>query len=410
MITVNTAPEVKLHRSVFKALKLFDADRFRWLDEAAALGPVAALRMGPVRVWVITDAEIARTMLVTDSASWTRPPATRAPIRVGVGENLFTQSDKAWALLQPSVAPAFRKKALDARLAGMGTIIDEEVASLAYGETIDFELAMGRVALRLAAWVLLGEQLEPARAEELAREQRKVVSWVGMRLGQFTGFLPFAPGAAGRDMKRHRAVLDAYADEVITRAKKTARADDDVLGALLHARPGGKPLAPDELRGHVLGLFLAGNETTAAALSWTIVHAARNPDAWAKVRADPETHAPPFLDESLRLTPAVWGIPRTPTQSGVTVTANGVTSRVRRGQVTTVYLRGINHDPKLWPDPLRFDPSRLHADDKEQQRSLIPFGLGPRGCIGQHLAMAEMRAILPVLARTRRHHDRRGSE
>jgi cytochrome P450 len=398
MITVNTAPEVKVHRSVFTALKLFDADRFRWLDEAAALGPVAALKMGPVRVWVITDAEIARTMLVTDSASWTRPPASRAPIRVGVGENLFTQSDKAWARLQPSVAPAFRKKALDARLAGMGAIIGEEVASLPYDQTIDFDLAMGRVALRLAAWVLLGEQLDPARAEELAAEQRKVVSWVGVRLGQFTGFLPFAPGAAGREMKRHRAALDAYADEVIARARAADRANDDVLGALLQARPGGKPLAADELRGHVLGLFLAGNETTAAALSWAIVHAARNPDAWAKVRADPASHTLPFLDESLRLTPAVWGIPRTPTKAGVTVTANGVTSRVRRGQVTTVYLRGINHDPKLWPDPLRFDPSRRHADDKEQQRSLIPFGLGPRGCIGQHLAMAEMRAILPVLA------------
>ena len=114
--------------------------------------------------------------------------------------------------------------------------------------------------------------------------------------------------------------------------------------------------------------------------------------------ADPETKAPAFLDESLRLTPAVWGIPRTPTKAGVTVTANGVTSRVRRGQVTTVYLRGINHDPKLWSDPLRFDPSRLHADDKEQQRSLIPLASVHRGCIGQHHEMAEMRAILPVLA------------
>jgi cytochrome P450 len=399
MITVNTAPEVKLHRSIFKALELFDADRFRWLDEAAALGPVAALRMGPVRVWVITDAEIARTMLVTESASWTRPPATRTAIRMGVGENLFTQSDRAWALLGPSVAPAFRKKALDARLAGIDAIIDDEVASLPYDKTIDLELAMGRIALRLAAWVLLGERLDDAQADEIAQRQRQVVSWVGMRLGQFTSFLPVAPGAAGREMKRHRAVLNSYADEVIARAKAMDRRDDDVLGALLQARPAGKPLAPEELRGHVLGLFLAGNETTAAALSWALVHAARNPDAWAKVRDDPDAETMPFLDESLRLTPAVWGIPRTPTKAGVTVTANGATSRVRRGQVTTVYVRGINHDAKLWPDPLRFDPSRQHADDKDQQRSLIPFGLGPRGCIGQHLAMAEMRAVLPVLAR-----------
>jgi cytochrome P450 len=395
---MNTAPEVKLHRSVFKALKLFDADRFRWLDEAAALGPVATLRMGPIKVWVITDAEVARTMLVTESASWTRPPATRVAIRVGVGENLFTQSDKAWARLQPSVAPAFRKKALDARLAGIDELIEGDVAALAYDSPIDLELAMGRIALRLAAWVLLGEQLDRARADEIAHHQRQVVSWVGMRLGQFGGFLPIAPGAAGREMKRHRAVLNAYADEVITRAKSTPR-DDDVLGALLRARPAGRALAADELRTHVLGLFLAGNETTAAALSWALVHAARNPKAWSKVRDEPDMHTTPFLDESLRLTPAVWGIPRTPTRAGVTVTAAGVTSRVRRGEVATVYLRGINLDAKVWPDPARFDASRHLVDNKEQQRSLLPFGLGPRGCIGQHLAMAEMRAVLPALAR-----------
>src|SRR6476659_3798765 len=109
-------PELKLHRSVIKGLKLFDADRLRWLDEATALGPVVALRMGPVKTWVITDAEVARTILVTDGASWMRPPALVAPIRVGVGENLFTQSDKKWGRLQPLVAPAFRKKALEARL------------------------------------------------------------------------------------------------------------------------------------------------------------------------------------------------------------------------------------------------------------------------------------------------------
>ncbi len=101
----------------------------------------------------------------------------------------------------------------------------------------------------------------------------------------------------------------------------------------------------------------------------------------------------------MRINPAVWGIPRAPKKAGVTLTANGITTRVRRGQLATVYLRGINRDASIWPDPLRFDPSRHDADLKEQQRALLPFGLGPRGCIGQHLALAEMNAVLPALAR-----------
>ena len=395
---MNRPPEVRLHRSLTKGLKLFDADRLRWLDEAAALGPVVPLRMGPVKTWVVTDAGAARTMLVTDDASWMRPPATVAPIRVGVGENLFTQSNKKWALLQPHVAPAFRKKALEARLAEMRTLIDEEVCAIPLDQTTDLDLAMGRIALILAAWVLLGERLDRGRAEEIASHQREVVRWVGDRLGQLSGFIPVAMSARAQVMKQHRAALNAYADEVIARAKGRAPSSDDVLGALMTARPAGRMLAPNELRGHVLGLFLAGNETTGAALSWALVHGSENPTAWAQLR-ESEGATSAFLDESLRLTPAVWGVPRAPSQAGVTITASGVSTRVRRGQLATVYLRGINRDPKIWSDPMRFDPSRHDAALKEQQRALLPFGLGPRGCIGQHLAMAEMAAVLPALAR-----------
>lgn len=399
MSAVAVAPVVNMHSSITKALRLFDADRFRWLDEAAAIGPVVALRMGPVKTWVVTDPNVARTMLVTDAASWMRPPATLVPIRAGVGENLFTQPDKAWAGLQPFVAPAFRKKALEVRLADIGAIIDDEVRTIPLGTTIDLELAMSRIALSLAAWVLLGERLDPARAEEIAHNQLEVVNWVGKRLGELTGFIPLAIGARARAMKEHRAALYAYADEVIARAKATERDGDDVLGALLHARPKGRALTPDELRGHVLGLFLAGNETTGAALSWALVQGARAPDEWSKLRDEPDRCTAPYLDESLRLSPAVWGIPRTPNKPGVTISAAGITTRVRRGQLATVYLRGMNRDAGTWTDPMRFDPSRHCTDSKELQRSLLPFGLGPRGCIGQHLALAEMSAVLPALAR-----------
>ncbi len=110
----------------------------------------------------------------------------------------------------------------------------------------------------------------------------------------------------------------------------------------------------------------------------------------------------------------MWGIPRTPTKAGVTLTAGDVTTRVRRGQLVNVYVRGINRDAGVWDEPLRFDPARHEPNGrepgarnpdapdapgaKESRRALLPFGLGPRGCIGQHLALAEMLAVLPALA------------
>jgi cytochrome P450 len=169
------------------------------------------------------------------------------------------------------------------------------------------------------------------------------------------------------------------------------------LGALLAARPSGRPLAQRELRSHVLGLLLAGNETTAAALSWAWVHGARNPRAWTRLRDEPAS-VRAYLDETLRLTPPVWGIPRF-ARRATQLRSGAVDARVGRGQGATIYLRGLNRDPRVWHNPTQFDPARHTAIDTEQHRALLPFGLGPRGCIGQHLAMAEMVAVLPAVAR-----------
>jgi len=395
---MRTAPTVRIDRSIRRSLQAFDRDRLRWLDEASALGPLTGLGFGPSTVWVLSDPDAARTMLVTDAESWTRPPATRIPIRLGVGENLFTQSDKAWALLQPQVAPAFRKRALDARLADLADLIEAEVAALPTRQTIDLGAATSRLALIVAAWVLAGERLDRDRADELVDHQRQIVTWVGHRLSTVRAAVPVAFGKAARAMRSHRRVLEDYGDELITRARQRQASEHDVLDALIAARPGGRSLRPAALRAHLLGLFFAGNETTAAALSWALVHGARNPNEWTRLAVEPE-RAPLFVNETLRLTPAVWGLTRSPTRRGVTLRAGDHTVSVRRTEVVTVYLRAANRRASTWPDPLRFAPDRHLATDPQPSRALLAYGLGPRGCIGQHLATAEMTTALPILAR-----------
>jgi cytochrome P450 len=390
--------ELTIDRSIPRALRAFDSDRLRWLDEAAALGPLTALRFGRVRTWVLSDPDLVRQMLIGDAASWERPPAAVIPIRLGVGENLFTMPDDAWETLQPQVAPAFRKRALDERLSNMTPIIESSIAALGHDRTFDAELMMGALALRLAAWVMFGEQLEHDRAVVLAGHQRAVVTWVGKRLGQLRGLLPFTVGAAAREMRGHRRVLEEYSDEVLhrvdTRAYDISRGDETDVGALLvRAKDRSNPLSAGSRRSHVLGLLLAGNETTAAALSWALYNGARHPTEWASLGEAPSA-VRPFLDETLRLTPAVWGFARRPTTRNAAVGGQPI----GRSEVVTIYLRGMNRDPQRWPDPTAFLPER-HLDGSALDATMLSFGLGPRGCIGQHFAMAEMLAVLPMLAR-----------
>jgi enediyne biosynthesis protein E7 len=385
---VNT---ITIDRQMFRAVRSFNRDRFRYLDAAAEAGPLTRLRFGPVNAWVVTDADLAREMLIAHGADWERPQVAVVPIRLGIGENLFTQSDDDWALVAPSVAPAFRRRALEERLESMKPIIESGVAKIGHGRFIDVELHMGVIALQLAAWVLFGEELAFERAVEIATAQRNVVNWVGARLSKIRASLPIATGSSARKMRVNRAVLDNYADEILANARLRPEPRDDTVGLLLGVQPGGKALDAKAMREQVLGLLMAGNETTAAALTWACVNGAENPAEWARLRTDP-ARSRAFIDETLRLTPAVWGFARQPKRKGVMLGEQ----RIGRREVVTIYLRGINRSPQSWNNPLVFSPER--HEEQHGNASLIPFGLGPRGCIGQHLAMAEMIATLPVLA------------
>ncbi len=394
---MSTYPILQIDRSLTRSLRLFDQDRFRWLDEAASLGPLTILKVGPAKVWVTTDPEFVRAILVTEASSWRRPPSAVVPIRLGVGENLFTQSDKNWAAIQPMLSPTFRRKALASRLNELPTVIEGATCDVVLGVSTDLESLTNRIALIVAAWVLFGEELSNDRADDLSNHQHEVTKWVGVRLGQTRSILPLALGKSGARMKAHRAALDAYAAEVIERGRDRTNFPDGLLAGLLAARPHGKPLDAKALRGHVLGMLLAGNETTAAALAWALVHGAQNPIDWANLRRDP-AFAEPFCAETLRLTPAVWGFARSPNRT-TSISIGEGSARIRSTEVVTFYLRGMNRSPQKWTDPTKFLPSRHNNLTSEQQRSLLPFGLGPRSCIGQHLALAELHATLPVLAR-----------
>ena len=231
---------------------------------------------------------------------------------------------------------------------------------------------MGRISLRLAAWVLLGERIDAERAEAVvtepaggrgvgrrpSRARHRVHSGRGRHAGP--GDAPQSGGAQRVRRRGHRP-----GSERARRRRRTGRAAE-------RARPSGQALRPEALRGHVLGLLLAGNETTTAALLWMLVHGARQPDEWTKVATASGATRGAFVTESLRLTPAVWGIPRTPIKPGVTLTSGGATTRVRRGQLATVYLRAINRDPNAVARPVAVRSGASRGRDQGAEARVDP--------------------------------------
>jgi cytochrome P450 len=394
-----SVPTLRIDRSLTRSIRLYREDPLRWVGEAAGMGPIVAFRFGPVTpTYVLNDPDVARSMFIADAKVWKRPTATIVPIRLAIGENLFTQSERDWSLLQPLLAPDFRKRALGTRLAQAVALVEDEVATLPYDVDIDFDQTMGRIALIVATWVLFGEHLERGRADELVSHQRVVINWLAERIESWQAPVPVALGRETQRMRAHRAVTLAYADEIVA-ARRRSGPRGDLLDALLAARPRGRAMSPAELSTHVAGLFGAGNETTAAALCWTVVHGAAHPDEWSQLRDDPTT-VPNFAAETLRMSPPAWGIPRSPAGArSAELTAGPFRVRVWPLQMVAVNVFGMGRDERVWPNASTFDPGRHRRLSKLQERALLPFGLGVRGCIGQHMALSELDAVLRALSR-----------
>lgn len=106
--STDSAPVVAVHRSTRQGLQLLNQDRFRWFDEAAEHGGLTALAVGHLTIWVVTDADIAREILLTDAESWIRPTNFRVSTRLAIGDNLFPLPDHEWRKIAPILSPYFR--------------------------------------------------------------------------------------------------------------------------------------------------------------------------------------------------------------------------------------------------------------------------------------------------------------
>lgn len=392
----NTAPVVVVHKSTRQGLQLLNRDRFHWFDEAAAQGGLTALGVGHLTIWVVTDTDIAREILLTDAQSWVRPTNFRVSTRLAIGDNLFTLSDHDWRTIAPILSPYFRSSAFTARLDRASEIAAADIGQWPLREPFDLDEATSRLALRSAIWLLFGEELPIERANELVRHQRALMTWLGDRISRPSGVMPFSFGAPGRAMRAHRDAFDEFIREMIR--THTGTEHDDPLSALLRAEVNGRLLTEREICDHVAGLIGAGNEVTAATLSWALVYGQWDPPGFAALAEATNDRLRNWAMECIRLSSSAWSVTRAATRP-VQFTTAGLQVHVRRGSPVVVYLRGMNRDPSVWPDASACHPDRFTNLSHGQRKSFMPFGLGERGCVGQQLALIELTSTLPLIAK-----------
>ncbi|TNC12103.1 cytochrome P450 [Methylobacterium terricola] len=395
-------------------LKLLGAFRRNTLEafpRACLHEPAVTIPLpGGGRIVLLATPAGARHVLLSATEDFVRLPAGRRAIGPIAGNGLVLADGEAWRHQRKVLAPAFTPRTLPLMLRFVARSAEESCRRLeaGYGAPADLRSEMQRVALDIATTSMFS--LETGA---LGREIRTLVSGYLDRLGRPTVadfLLPPGwptPSTPRRALFRRRWLTVVQAVLAARRGQGAAGAARDLFDLLVDAHgdaPGG--LLADE----VGTLIVAGHETTASTLFWACTLLARAPamqDALAAEAAGldlseagaaaalPQLRlAKAVAQETLRLYPPVYVIPRRAARASM---VEG--TEIPAGSIVMIPTWVLHRNPRWWDRPETFDPGRFLDGPEPDRFVYLPFGAGPRICIGAQLALAE--AIL-VLARLMR--------
>jgi cytochrome P450 len=285
--------------------------------------------------------------------------------------------------------PAFHGEALRRYPELMREIAEDEVRKWPVGEPVALRPRMQAITLEVILRLVIGVS-DP---ESLARLR----TLLGQLVDQPTTLL-FLATALNRDISwfppwaRFVSIRKA-ADELIYREIARRRADpsgDDILALLVQAS--GDSLTDEELRDELMTLLIAGHETTATALAWAFERLTRHPAALARLREGDPAYLDAVIKEALRVRPVVMEVGRDLTED----TRIGDWD-LPAGTRVMSSIALVQKAEEYWPDPGAFRPERFLNGDGPSPYTWIPFGGGPRRCIGASFATTEMAAIIPVV-------------
>jgi cytochrome P450 len=208
--------------------------------------------------------------------------------------------------------------------------------------------------------------------------------------------------------------MDKVVMGIIHGRRKNPERHDDLLSMLLSAcaEDTGKGMSDAQLRDEVMTIFVAGHETTANAMCWLLYLVARHPEVEERLFAEIDAqwnegqidsgalarfpYVRQVIDESLRLYPSIWSIGR---QCTAEDELGGFTIPLKTNVVVPIFY--YHWSDRFWKDPERFNPDRFAAGSKAvtEQMIYLPFGAGPRSCIGNHFALQELIIMTVVFCR-----------
>lgn len=411
------APDVPMPLiSRLRALRKLDIGSGIFRD---AGGPVTLVHLGPAR-WaptfaIVTSTQGAHDVLAGSDGAFDKEMTVHVQARTWGGDNLFNLTYEPWVDRRRALQPLFTKQHVAIYADRMAEVAESMAAEWVEAGMIDLDHETRRLTLRVLGQSLFGVDLSD-RAEALGPPITRVLQFVTRR-----GLQPVRAPVWMPTPSRHRfRVSMATVTEALDEAMAAARSDSGGSAELIRrffelTDPAtGTPFTDEAIRQELFAFLFAGHDTTATTLTYSLWQLGRHPEIQDRVASEAaavgdrplqaaDVAALPYtvrvIHEALRMCPpgAVAG-----RMAMRDVEVDGY--RIPAGTNTVVGIYALHHDPSLWDEPERFDPDRFDRERAalRSRWQYLPFGGGPRTCIGDHFAMLEATLALAGVVRTLR--------
>jgi cytochrome P450 len=393
-------------------------DGFQELLDAG--GPITRMVLGPKWLFpttvLIASPQGARDVLGRTDEIADRGGATTAiQMRRLMGGSLLVLPHHQWLPRRRTLQPMFTKQHVPRYAGHMAAAAQTVVDGWCDGATVDLDTECRALTLRALGRSVLGMDLD-ARADTVGPALRTALSWVVDRATRPVNLPQWLPTPGQQRARRANATLHQLAAEILAAVRDDPARDAPLVRALITAADPqtGQPLSDDDICHELVLFILAGHDTTSTTLTYSLWALGHHPaiqdrvfDEVSALGDRPLTpddvprlgHTVRVLHEALRLCPPGAGTPRLLNKD---LAVDGY--RLEAGTTAVVSFYAMHRDPKLWNDPLTFDPDRfLPERSKGRNRwQYLPFGGGPRSCIGDHFAMLEATLALATIIRAAR--------
>jgi cytochrome P450 len=397
-----------------RSFRSIRADPLGFLSDVChRFGDLVAFPVPGAPALLVNDPADVRHVLQTSARTWSKQTVQYAALARVTGPGLLASSEPSWIEHRRLAAPAFHHARLEAVGDQVRAAADAAISTrfgpggLGVGALVDVAALTHRIGLDAVGRALFSTDLS-GRAQELLAATSESADLV-VRLGR--SILPtaaWAPTPTNLRLRSTRRRLDAISSGLISQRRRRGGLSsagthgDDLLGLLLDS-----DLTDAEIRHELVTMIIAGHETVAAALAWTLMLLAEHEPVQSRVRAELAAHAGPVpllgqrdrlpwtravVDEALRLFPPAWALSRRSHEADV------IGGRpVPAGTMVIVSPWLLHRRADAWPDPLAFRPERFLDAGPARSSGYLPFGQGPRLCIGREFALGEMVVVLSRL-------------